>query len=69
MLVFATGLTMGFVVFGLFSVTLSPLVERAMGGQQLEAFGLIIGAASIAGILQALRWAWDHSLPLFMGKC
>lgn len=68
MLVFATGLTMGFVVFGLFSVTLSPLVERAMGGQPLEAFGVIIGAASIAGILQALRWAWDPFVAPFYGK-
>lgn len=67
-LVLTTSLAMGFIVFGLFSSTLSSLIERsylAVG----SAAQLTIGAATLAGIIQAVRWSWDPFVAPWIGKC
>ena len=66
-MVFFTGATMGFIVFGLFASTLSPLIE-ATYIEQWTVAQLTIGAASLAGILQAIRWGWDPFLAPWIGK-
>ena len=66
-MVFVTGATMGFIVFGLFASTLSPLIE-ATYIEQWTVAQFTIGAASLAGILQAIRWGWDPFLAPWIGK-
>lgn len=66
-LVFVTGATVGFTIFGLFASTLSTLVEKALI-DHIQIAGMVIGAATIAGIMQAVRWGWDPLLAPFLGK-
>ncbi|WP_353626041.1 MFS transporter [Bacillus sp. JCM 19041] len=67
LLVFVTGTIVGFAVFGLFASTLSMLVEKALI-DHLQIAGMVIGGATIAGIMQAVRWGWDPFLAPFLGK-
>ncbi|WP_227994917.1 MFS transporter [Oceanobacillus sp. CFH 90083] len=60
-LVIITGGTMGFIIMGIFNATLSPLIEQSYHAHW-SVFGIVIGAATLAGIIQAIRWAWD---PVF----
>ncbi|GIO23343.1 MFS transporter [Oceanobacillus sp. J11TS1] len=60
-LVIITGGTMGFITMGIFASTLSPLIEQSYDAHW-SLFGIVIGAATLAGMIQAIRWAWD---PLF----
>jgi MFS family permease len=66
-MVLITGATMGFIVFGSFTTTLSPLIERVFS-DKVTLLGITIGAASIAGIIQALRWGWDPFLAQYIGR-
>ena len=66
-MVFVTGATMGFIVFGLFASTLSPLIEVTYIEQWTVA-QFTLGAASLAGILQAIRWGWDPLIAPWIGK-
>ncbi len=62
-----TGFTLGFFVFGLFATTLSPLVERSYT-EAWSLFGLSIGAATLAGIIQAIKWGTDPLIASYTGK-
>ncbi|MGM8216061.1 MFS transporter [Bacillaceae bacterium W0354] len=62
-----TGVVMAMVVFGIFLSTLSRLVELHMT-TELVVFGFIIGAASISGVMQAIKWGWDPVLAPLVGK-
>ncbi|WP_099159965.1 MFS transporter [Virgibacillus ndiopensis] len=66
-LVLITGLTMGFIIFGLFASTLSQLIERSYTTEWTVG-GIIIGAATIAGFIQAIRWGWDPFVASAIGK-
>ncbi|WP_339182707.1 MFS transporter [Oceanobacillus sp. FSL W7-1293] len=57
-LVIITGGTMGYITMGIFNSTLSPLIEQSYH-PHWSVFGMVIGAATLAGIIQAVRWAWD----------
>ncbi|MBU9711922.1 MFS transporter [Evansella tamaricis] len=67
-LVLTTSLSMGFIVFGLFASTLSPLIERSYQTEWTVA-QLVIGAATLAGVIQAVRWSWDPFVAPWIGKC
>lgn len=67
-LVLTTSLTMGFIVFGIFASTLSPLIERSYQDQWSVA-QLTIGVATLAGVIQAIRWGWDPFVAPWIGKC
>lgn len=66
-IVLATSLVMGFIVFGLFASTLSPLIERSYLNEWTVA-QLTIGVATLAGIMQAIRWSWDPFVAPLIGK-
>ncbi|WP_170008499.1 MFS transporter [Bacillus fonticola] len=65
--VLLTGLTMGFTIFGVFAATLGQLIERLYVNEWSTA-QITIGAATLAGIIQAIRWGWDPFLAPTMGK-
>ncbi|KHF37941.1 MFS transporter [Halalkalibacter okhensis] len=67
-LVLLTSLGMGFIVFGLFASTLSPLIERSYKADWTGA-QITIGAATLAGVIQAVRWGWDPFVAPWIGKC
>lgn len=66
-MVLVTGTAMGFIVFGLFASTLSPLIERIYTNEWTVS-QLTIGAATLAGIVQAIRWSWDPFVAPLIGK-
>jgi len=51
---------------GAFTSTLSHLINVRQS--QSNIFNIIIGSASLAGILQALRWSWEPWLAPWFGK-
>lgn len=65
--VLLTGVMMAMVVMGIFLSTLSRLVEFHMS-TEIILFGIAIGAASVSGFLQAIKWGWDHILAPYVGK-
>lgn len=83
-LVLASGLVTAIVFFGVYAGTMSPMIEAHMPASgTLLLFGAALGAASVAGIAQAVRWAWSPflsprigtwsdgprgRLPLFLGS-
>lgn len=61
------GLCIAMIYQGMFTATLSYLVETHAG--TLVEFGFwTVGAASLAGVLQAIRWAWEPWLAPWLGK-
>ncbi|GEN87854.1 MFS transporter [Oceanobacillus sojae] len=66
-LVILTGGTMGFITMGIFASTLSPLIEQTYHADW-SFFGIVIGAATLAGIIQAIRWAWDPVFAPMIGS-
>lgn len=65
--VMAAAVSIGIVFFGVLSPTLSRLLQyRYPEGVTL--LGWTLGAASLAGLLQALRWAWGPYLSPWFGK-
>mgnify|MGYP001180856268 FL=1 len=65
--VLLTGVIMAMVVMGIFYSTLSHLVEIHLT-TDIVIFSLVIGAASISGLLQAVKWGWDPFLAPLIGK-
>ena len=51
---------------GVFTATLSYLVQLH-NSASIDILGFAIGAASLAGILQAIRWAWEPWLAPWVG--
>lgn len=61
-----TGGIIAFATQGVIAATLSPLIARHTG-DALQLFGMVIGAASLAGFFQALRFAWEPCLAPYIG--
>ncbi|SDJ83235.1 MFS transporter [Sediminibacillus albus] len=66
-MVLLTGMAVGLIVFGIFASTLSQLIARSYAGGWI-ALELSIGAATLAGIIQAVRWSWDPFVAPMVGK-
>ncbi|GAA0482787.1 MFS transporter [Salinibacillus aidingensis] len=66
-MVLLTGMSMGFIVFGLFASTLSPLIERVYT-DEWTILQITLGAATLAGMIQAIRWGWDPFIAPLVGK-
>jgi MFS family permease len=63
----ATGLYISMLYAGIFASTVSYLVVRQYA-ENVTLLGMTIGAAAIAGTLQALRWAWEPWLAPLVGR-
>ncbi|MFF3099714.1 MFS transporter [Viridibacillus arvi] len=63
----ASGIIIYFVIFGVFNSTLSNLIGIQIK-ENLLVFGLSLGAASLAGIFQAIRTGWEPFLAPLLGK-
>ncbi|MDR2668669.1 MAG: MFS transporter [Desulfovibrio sp.] len=63
----AAGGIVALVVQGILAPTLSLLIAAHTGGGVYVA-GVLIGAASLGGCFQALRWAWEPWLAPLTGK-
>ena len=61
-----TGLVIAMAYQGVFVSTLSHLIE-AHYAPVVSIAGLALGAASLAGVLQALRWGWEPWLAPWIG--
>jgi MFS family permease len=61
-----TGLGVAMVYQGMFTSTLSHIIDSNYNPAML--WGFAVGAASLAGILQALRWGWEPWLAPWFGK-
>lgn len=62
-----TGLSVAMIYQGAFTATLSYLIQVHNFANFLL-FGVSVGAASLAGILQALRWSWEPWLAPWFGR-
>ncbi|WP_245693645.1 hypothetical protein [Sediminibacillus halophilus] len=58
---------MGIMVFGLFASTLSQLIAENVS-ENWSVGGFAVGAATIAGVIQAIRWGWDPFVAPLIGK-
>ncbi len=65
--VFITGLLVALVFQGIYAATLSRMVALHVGELAL-AGGLVMGCATLAGMLQALRWLWEPWLAPWFGR-
>ncbi|MDR1686440.1 MAG: MFS transporter [Desulfovibrio sp.] len=63
----AAGGIVSLVIPGILAPTLSLLIAAHTGGG-VEFAGILIGAASLGGFFQALRWAWEPWLAPLTGK-
>jgi Arabinose efflux permease len=63
----ATGLVIAMVYQGTFTATLSYLIQIHTA-TPLLIFGTAVGAASLSGMLQALRWGWEPGLAPRIGR-
>lgn len=67
-LVLLSGLLSGIIFFGIYLGTMSPMIEAHMPEPgTIPVLGATLGAASIAGIVQAVRWAWSPLLSPQIG--
>ena len=64
---FITGLLVALVFQGIYAATLSRMVALHVGELVLTG-GLVIGCATLAGTLQALRWLWEPWLAPWFGR-
>ena len=64
---FITGLLVALVFQGIYAATLSRMVALHVGELAL-AGSLVIGCATLAGTLQALRWLWEPWLAPWFGR-
>ncbi|WP_371377791.1 MFS transporter [Sporomusa aerivorans] len=62
-----TGLCIAMIYQGAFTATLSYLVQ-VHNSSTIPILGLSVGAASLAGTLQALRWSWEPWLAPWFGR-
>jgi MFS family permease len=69
-LVLASGTGTAVVFFGVYLATLSAVVEAHLPdpGGTITLLGATLGAASVAGIIQAVRWAWSPYLSPRIGS-
>lgn len=63
----SAGMFIAMIYQGMFTSTLSYLVE-AHYAKTVNLYGWLIGAASLSGILQALRWGWEPFFAPWFGK-
>lgn len=66
--VMGTGFLVALLFQGLYASTLSRLVREHQGETILLCGGVVLGCASLAGILQALRWVWEPWLAPWFGR-
>lgn len=64
--VLIVGLLTAMLYQGVFTAILSHVVEIRI--PDLGILGITIGAASVAGLLQALRWSWEPFLAPWVGR-
>jgi MFS family permease len=62
-----TGSIVAMIYQGVVAATLSHLIQIHTGDEILL-WGMAMGSASLAGILQALRWSWEPWLAPWFGK-
>lgn len=62
-----TGLIIAFVVYGIFTSTLSKVVENQFG-TQITLVSFTVGAVAVSGVLQSMRMALDPFLAPFVGR-
>lgn len=62
-----TGTLVALIFQGMFTATLSYLVQEH-NNSMTTLYGFTLGAASLAGILQAIRWGWEPWLAPWIGK-
>jgi len=62
-----TGLIIAMIYQGVFNSTLSHLI-KSLYSEALVLGSLVIGAASLAGVIQAVRWCWEPWLTPWFGK-
>ncbi|MBO8163954.1 MAG: MFS transporter [Brevibacillus sp.] len=62
-----TGLLLAMLYQGIFTSTMSYLMSLRLP-QGFEIAGIVLGAATLAGLLQALRWGWEPFLAPWFGK-
>lgn len=55
------------IIEGFFMSTLSALLEHHWG-DTISCFGLALGCATAAGIIQSLRWSWDPIASPLVGR-
>ena len=65
--IFATGFLVTLVFQGIYAASLSRMVALHVGDVAL-AGGLIMGCATLAGLLQAVRWGWEPWLAPWFGR-
>lgn len=65
--IFATGFLVTLVFQGIYAASLSRMVALHVGDVAL-AGGLVMGCATLAGLLQALRWGWEPWLAPWFGR-
>ncbi|WP_230200243.1 MFS transporter [Bacillus niameyensis] len=65
--VLLNGMLVAFVVYGIFFTTISKAVEHHLDGPLLL-FGMSIGAAAIAGVVQSIKMSFDPFLAPAIGK-
>ena len=66
LLALVTGAVVAMIYQGVFTATLSYLVETH-NSSTVSLAGFVFGAASLAGILQAIRWSWEPWLAPWVG--
>jgi MFS family permease len=62
-----TGLIVAMIYQGMLNSTLSHLIKTKYD-EIIRLGSMIIGAASLAGIMQAIRWGWEPWLAPWFGK-
>lgn len=62
-----TGLLLAMLYQGVFTATVSYLMDQRIPNG-MEVAGIVIGAATVAGVLQALRWGWEPFLAPWFGR-
>lgn len=67
-LVLVSGLVTGIIFFGIYLGTMSPMIESHLPESgTIMLLGATLGAASVAGLVQAVRWAWSPLLSPRIG--
>lgn len=62
-----SGLLISLVIFGVFASTLSTMVSVQLSPTPVI-FGVGVGVATLAGMIQAIRWGWDPFLAPLVGR-
>lgn len=65
--VFLMGLMVALVCQGVYGATLSRMVAQHVGELALSA-SVVVGCATLAGLLQGLRWLWEPWLAPWFGR-